>query len=228
VTIDGNNEIRSAGDDLTAARQELIEEGGYLARCGFHAALAGNLSARVGENRLLCTSSGADKSALKLSDLVLCDLSGTVIEGEGKPTSELSMHLMAYRERPNVGAVIHAHPPTATAFAAVSLPLDVLALPEMVVLIGPIALVPYATPGTEELARQLQKYLPTHDGFLLENHGALSVGKDLRQACQRMDLIEQNARVTLAVRQLGKPFQLDPQQLQALLEIRSKRAAMLE
>src|ERR1039458_297500 len=221
---------KSMGDknDLMAAKQELIEVGGYLANCGFHAALAGNLSVRVGQDRLLGTSSGADKSTLEFRDLVLCDLSGTVIEGEGNPTSELSMHLMVYRERPNVGAVIHAHPPTATAFAAVSLPLDVLALPEMVVLIGPIALVPYATPGTDELARQLQGYLPTHDGFLLENHGALSVGRDLRQACQRMELIEQNARVTLAVRQIGKPFQLDQQQLQSLLDIRMKRAALLK
>ena len=213
-------------DDSITAKQELIEVGAYLGRCGFHAALAGNISVRVGRDRLLCTRSGAEKNALQGSDFVLCDLSGAVIEGEGSPTSELSMHLMAYRERPEVGAVIHAHPPTATAFAAASMPLDTLLLPEMVVLIGPIALVPYATPGTEELADQLRKYLPTHEGFLLENHGALSVGRNLREACQRMDLIEQNARVTLAVRQLGRPFQLDPQQLQALLDIRSKRAAM--
>jgi len=214
--------------DLRDARQELIEVGGYLASCGFHAALAGNLSMRVGRDRILCTCTGANKRALEFRDLILCDLSGTVIEGEGSPTSELSMHLMVYRERSSVGAVIHAHPPTATAFAAVSVPLDALALPEMLVLIGPIALVPYATPGTDELARQLKRFLPTHDGFLLENHGALSVGRDLREACQRMELIEQNARVTLAARQLGKPFQLDQQQLQSLLDMRTKRVALLK
>jgi L-fuculose-phosphate aldolase len=212
---------------LKTVKAELIEVGNYLGRCGYHAALAGNISARVGKDRLICTTSGSDKCNLRVTDLVLCDLSGKVIEGDGRPTSELNMHLMTYRERSDAGAVIHAHPPTATAFAAASLPLDVLALPEMVVLIGPIALVPYATPGTQELAIQLKNYLSAHDGFLLENHGALSVGRNLREACQRMDLIEQNARVTLALRQLGTPFQLDRQQMTSLMDIRTKRRSML-
>jgi L-fuculose-phosphate aldolase len=207
---------------LRDAQQQLIEAGNYLAGCGFHAGLAGNLSVRVGEDRILCTGSGVRKIALATNDLILCDLSGKVIDGDGQPTSELRMHLMAYKTRRDVGAVIHAHPPTATAFAAASIPLDVISLPEMIVLIGPIALVPYATPGTDELARELQKYLPNHHGFLLENHGALSVGKDLLQASQRMDLIEQNARITLAVRQLGKAFQLSESQLEALTKIRVK------
>jgi L-fuculose-phosphate aldolase len=211
---------------LTQLKQELIEVGHYLDGCGFHSGLAGNLSVRAGEDQIVCTRSGADKGALKNSDLVVCNMAGEVIEGEASATSELSMHLMAYRERSDVRSAIHAHPPLATAFAAASLPLDSLALPEMIVLIGPIALVPYATPGTEELALCLKPYLSRHDGFLLENHGALSVGKDLSQACQRMDLIEQNARITLTVRQLGTPFKLNPQQMQDLLDIRSRRAAV--
>lgn len=210
------------GDEFGAAREALIEVSRYLAGCGFHAALAGNLSARLSEDCLICTRTGANKHRLQLSDLLLCDLSGRPVEGKGTPTSEIKMHLIAYRERADVRAVIHAHPPTATAFAAASVPLDVLALPEMIVHLGAIALVPYATPGTEELACQLQKYLPSHDGFLLENHGALSVGRNLQQACQRMELIEQNARVTLAVRRLGNPFRLDKHQLQALLDMRSR------
>jgi L-fuculose-phosphate aldolase len=212
------------GGTLTPIKQELIEVGHYLAGCGYHSGLAGNLSIRAADDRIVCTRSGANKGALKSSDLVVCNLAGKVIEGEASATSELSMHLMAYRERRDVRAVIHAHPPSATAFAAASMPLDSLSLPEMIVLIGPIALVPYATPGTEELALRLKPYLSTHDGFLLENHGALSVGKDLSQACQRMDLIEQNARITLTVRQLGTPFKLNPQQMQDLLDIRSRRA----
>jgi L-fuculose-phosphate aldolase len=212
---------------LREAQQELIETGKYLAGCGYHAGLAGNLSVRLDDDVLLCTRSGAMKGALDIKDLVLCDLSGEVIEGNGYPTSELRMHAMAYKVRRDVGAVIHAHPPTATAFAAASQPLDCISLPELVVLLGPIALVPYAPPGTDELAQELGKYLPTHHGFLLENHGALSVGKDLRQACQRMDLIEQNARVTLAVRQIGKPFQLAREQMEGLMELRTRLESKL-
>lgn len=213
--------------NLRDAQQELIETGKYLAGCGYHAGLAGNLSVRLGDNVVLCTRTGAMKGALEIKDLVLCDLSGEVIEGNGCPTSEIRMHAMAYKMRSDVGAVIHAHPPTATAFAAASQPLDCISLPELVVLLGPIALVPYATPGTDALAEELGKYLPTHHGFLLENHGALSVGRNLSQACQRMDLIEQNARVTLAVRQIGKPFQLTSEQMDGLTELRTRLQSKL-
>jgi L-fuculose-phosphate aldolase len=201
---------------------EIIEVGRYLASRQYHAALAGNISRRVSENLLLCTRHGADKGALTGDDLVLCDLNGVKVEGKGDPTSEMNMHRMSYRLRPDVNAVIHAHPPTATGFAAASVPLDQLMLPEMVVLLGSVALVPYATPGSEDLARQLAKFLPAHDGFLLENHGALTVGGDLRQAALRMELIEHNAQITLVVRQIGKPFKLSEEEMENLLAIRRR------
>ena len=208
--------------NLGAARTEIIEVGRYLASCRFHAALAGNISTRISDDLLLCTRHGADKGALTFDDLVICDLAGNKVEGQGAPTSEMNMHRIAYSTRRDVGAVIHAHPPTATGFAAASVSLDQLMLPEMVVLLGPIALVPYATPGSEELARQLAIFLPDHDGFLLENHGALTVGGGLRQAALRMELIEQNARITLVVRQIGNPFKLNATELESLLEIRKR------
>jgi L-fuculose-phosphate aldolase len=203
-------------------RAGIIEAGRYLAARHYHAALAGNLSARISEDLLLCTRHGADKGALTAEDLIVCDLDGRKIEGDGEPTSELNMHRAAYRTRPEVSAVIHAHPPTATGFAAASVPLDSLELPEMVVLLGKVATVPYATPGTEDLARQLARFLPEHDGFLLENHGALTVGHTPRQAALRMELIEQNARITLVVRQLGKPYKLAGEELRTLLDIRRR------
>jgi L-fuculose-phosphate aldolase len=95
-------------------------------------------------------------------------------------------------------------------------------LPEMLVLLGPVALVPYATPGTEELAQRLRDFLPEHDAFLLENHGALTVGKDLREAAWRMELLEHNARITLLARHIGKPFVLKPKDLKSLIDIRRK------
>lgn len=208
--------------NLDAVIAEVIEVGRYLASCQYHAALAGNISTRISDDLLLCTRHGADKGALTADDLVICDLAGNKVNGQGAPTSEMNMHRMAYSVRQDIGAVIHAHPPTATGFAAASVSLDQLMLPEMVVLLGPVALVPYATPGSEDLARQLAAFLPNHDGFLLENHGALTVGSGLRQAALRMDLIEHNARISLVVRQIGKPFKLSAGELENLLKIRSR------
>jgi L-fuculose-phosphate aldolase len=208
--------------ELVAAEDEIIQAGAYLAARHYHAALAGNISIRVSEDRLLCTCHGADKGSLKRDDIVLCDMEGSKIRGKGNPTSEFSMHRMAYRERSDIRAVIHAHPPTATAFAAASVPLDSLMLPEMVVYLGPVALVPYATPGTERLAQELKLCLPSHDCFLLENHGALTVGADLREAALRMELLEHNARITMMVRQIGRPFALSSEEMQSLMEIRDR------
>ncbi len=207
-----------------AAKGEVIAAGRYLGRRQYHVALAGNVSARVSEDLLVCTRHGADKETLIEDDLVLCDMSGRKLDGAGEATSELNMHREAYRLRPEVRMVIHSHPPAATAFAATSTLLDQLQLPEMIVLLGPVCLVPYATPGSEELARNLSILLRDHDAFLLENHGALTLGRSARQAALRMDLLEQNARVTLMARQLGRPLSLDPSSLDTLLTFRSQMA----
>lgn len=214
--------LQIADEEVIAVKKEIIETGSYLAARHYHAGLAGNISARISGNRLLCTRHGADKGALRPDDFMICDLDGGNVSGHGALTSEFSVHRMAYRERPDISAVIHAHPPTATAFAAASVPLDQLMLPEMIVLLGPVALVPYATPGTEELARQLQPHLDGSDSFLLENHGALTIGTSLRDAMLRMELLEHNAQMTLTVRQIGKPFVLSPQELAELMEIRKR------
>jgi L-fuculose-phosphate aldolase len=215
-----SSQIPSA--ELTAAEQEIIKIGSYLATRHFHAALAGNISLRISKEWVLCTRHGADKGALSSEDLVLCAIDGKKISGKGEPTSEFSMHRMAYSERPDIRAVIHAHPPHATAFAAASAALDSLMLPEMLVLLGPVALVPYATPGTEQQAKRLKLYLGDHDGFLLENHGALTVGSDLREAALRMELVEHNAQITMLVQQIGKPFVLASSEMEALMAIRRK------
>lgn len=208
--------------------RQLIKVGKYLADRHYHAGLAGNISVRVSREYLLCTRHGADKGRLTASDFVLCDLDGNKVEGPGRPTSEMNMHLACYQVRPDVKAVVHAHPPTATAFAAASTPLDHLMLPEMVVCVGHIALIPYATPGSSKLAEILSRYLPSHDAFLLENHGALTLGRTLFEAATRMELVEHNARITLVVRQLGKPFALRPRELKQLLEVRKRINSALQ
>jgi L-fuculose-phosphate aldolase len=213
---------RISAERLKAAEKEMIKVGDYLATRHYHAALAGNISFRISEDCILCTRHGADKGALGVNDIVYCDMDGTKVGGTGEPTSEFNMHRMAYRERPDIQAVIHAHPPYATAFAAASRPLDTLMLPEMVVLLGSVALVPYATPGSIQLAEQLKLYLGDHDGFLLENHGALTVGTDLHEAALRMELIEHNAIITMLVQQIGKPFVLPSVEMEALMAIRKR------
>lgn len=209
---------------IEAAKDEVIAAGKFLGSRQYHVALAGNISARVSEDQVICTRHGADKEALDRDDLVLCDLSGQKLAGQGEPTSELNMHRMAYAMRPEVGSVIHSHPPAATAFAAASVPLDQLQLPEMLVLLGPVGFVPYATPGSELLAHKLAQLLPDHDAFLLENHGALVLGLTAHQAALRMDLLEQNARISLMVWQLGKPFALAPSDRETLMGFRQAMA----
>jgi L-fuculose-phosphate aldolase len=211
-----------ADDSIDRAMVEIGEVAAVLAQCGFHNALAGNISVRVGHDRVICTKHAADKRNLRASDFVLCDMEGRKVSGAASPTSEILMHVAVYKGRPDVNSVIHAHPPTATAFAAASIPLTGLVLPELVVLLGPIALVPYVTPGTADLGKSLEPYLQHHQGFLLENHGALSVGKNLRQAGQRMELIEEYARVSVVVRQIGKPFALSSSQEEALSDLRQR------
>jgi L-fuculose-phosphate aldolase len=205
---------------IESAKDEVVAAGNYLGRRQYHVGLAGNISVRVAEDLLICTCHGADKEALRPDDLVLCDLSGRKLEGPGEPTSELNMHRVAYATRPEAGSVIHAHPPTATAFAATSIPLDQLQLPEMLVLLGPVGFVPYANPGSAMLAKQLAQLLPTHDAFVLQNHGALTLGLTVRQAALRMDLLEEYARIFLMTRQLGRPFDLVPADREALLAFR--------
>ncbi len=219
--VDLSPELEAAYE---AAKHEVIAAGRYLGRRQYHVALAGNVSARVSEELLVCTRHGADKEALSHRDLVLCDLAGRKLEGEGEATSELNMHREAYRLRPDVRAVIHSHPPAATAFAATGTPLDQLQLPEMLVLLGPVCLIPYATPGSERLAQNLSPLLKDHDAFLLENHGALTLGRSARQAALRMDLLEQNARVTLMTKQLGRPFALTSADIDTLLSFRAPMA----
>ena len=211
-------------EKIEYAKSQMIAAGRYLGRLQYHVGLAGNISARVAEDLLVCTCRWTDKEELGRDDFVLCDLNGHKVDGAGQPTSELNMHRVAYATRPDVQSVIHSHPPTATAFAAASVALDDLQLPEMVVLLGPVGFVPYTTPGSQTLADRLAQLLPAHDAFLLENHGALTLGRTVRQAALRMDLLEEYARISLATRQLGKPFVLSSANRQTLKSFREPMA----
>ncbi len=203
--------------DHAAVRAGLVACGRRLDALGFAPATDGNISARLGPHALLVTPAGREKGGLSPEELLVVDLEGTVVGGAGRPSTETPMHLLCYRRRGDVGGVVHAHPPVATAFAAAGVPLDAPVMPEIVLTVGAIPLVPYATPGTEELARALEPWVDGHDAFLLASHGVLTLGRDVREALHRMERVEHLAKVTLAARLLGGPRPLTDAQVVSLL-----------
>jgi L-fuculose-phosphate aldolase len=189
---------------------------------GFVAGYEGNLSARVTVKTILVTPARMCKGDVMADDLVAIHRGKRAADGPRRPTAELEMHLMVYDQRSDVGAVIHAHPPTATGFAVAGVPIPEKALPEVIVSLGAIPLVPYALPGTAELADSLKRYVKTADAFLLANHGALTVGRSIEEAYYRMEMVEQVAKSVLAARILGEPVELTAAQLAALYELIGK------
>jgi L-fuculose-phosphate aldolase len=187
----------------TRLRRDLVEVCRRLHERRLIGAGEGNVSCRLGPDRLLVTPSGASKGHLRPAELAIVDLQGRKIRGRGRPSTELLMHLAAYAARPDVGAVVHAHPLTAVAFtvAGVAPPNDLL--PEAVLVLGRIAVSPFATPGTDEVPRSLSPFWKGHDVILLERHGALALGRDLFQALDRMETLERVCEVAARARALG-------------------------
>lgn len=182
--------------------QSLIEAGRRLDDLGLVPARDGNLSARLGRDRLLITASGVRKRSLGPGDLIEVDLGGQV-RGPGRVSTELGMHLSVYRMREDVGAIVHAHPPVAVGFACAGMGLVECLVPEVVVHLGAVPLTPYATPGTPELEEAIRDIVHDHDAFLLANHGAVTMGADVDQALDRMETVEQFARIALVANVLG-------------------------
>jgi L-fuculose-phosphate aldolase len=204
------------------SRRHICKIGRQMYERGFVVACEGNLSIRLDSDRILVTPAGASKGCLTPADLVVTDLNGTVVRGTGQPSSELRMHLLYYRLRPDVQAVCHAHPPTATGFAAAGRALEEAVLPEVVVGLGKIPLAPYGTPGTWELCANLEPFVTKHDAILLENHGAVTCGQDLDTAYQRLETVEQFARVLFTAELLGGAQLLSRAEVKKLIAARSR------
>ncbi|HYX53068.1 MAG TPA: class II aldolase/adducin family protein, partial [Candidatus Limnocylindrales bacterium] len=152
----------------------------------------------------------------------IVNLNGKKIRGSCKPSSEINMHLTIYQMRPDVGAVVHAHPCTATAFASCGIALDEPLCSEIVITLGEVPLAPYATTGSMELSDSLAPFVPDHDAILMANHGVVTYGVDLRQAYLRMEAVEHYAKIVLAARQLGTTRTLNQSQLEQLFAARSR------
>jgi L-fuculose-phosphate aldolase len=159
---------------------------------------------------------------MRPEDLIVIDYSGKVVEGSKKPSSEMMMHVCIYQERPDVHGIVHAHPPKATGFAVAGIPLTQCVLPEVIVTLGGIPLAEYGTPGTDELYEPVRKYIQDYDAFLLENHGALTIGADVMNAYYKMETLEHFAHISLVAIQLGNLKALGKPDVQKLLALREK------
>jgi L-fuculose-phosphate aldolase len=194
-----------------------------LAAGGLVAGRDGNLSVRLGPGRILVTPSGLIKALVRAADMVEVDERGRKRRGRRNPTSELDLHLRILRHRSDVGAVVHAHPPTATGFAVAGEEIPPNVLPELIFLVGRVPLVPYGAPGTPELGDRVAPYLEGHDALLLANHGAVTMGRTLDQAWIRMESLEHAARIIAAARTVGRggPRPLDPASVERLEALRA-------
>jgi L-fuculose-phosphate aldolase len=203
-------------------KKEICEVGHKIYADGFVAANDGNISVKVSDNEYYCTPTGVSKGDLTPDMIIRIDGKGNKIEGRLNPSSEIKMHLRVYQERPDVNAVVHAHPPVATAFTVAGVPLDKYILPEAVLTIGYVPTCEYGTPSTMEIPDSLMPYIQNHDAFLLKNHGALTVGNTLKKAFFTMEEVEFNAKICKYAMELGKVEEIPCDQLEKLMELRKK------
>src|SRR5919197_4905246 len=188
----------------SALRADIVEVGRRMYARGYTASNDGNISVRLGEDRLLMTPKGVCKGFMTSDMMCITDLDGRKLQGDRDPSSEMLMHLEVYRQRADVQAVVHAHPPIATGFAVAGIPLNRAVLAEVLTTLGSIPIAAYATPSTKELPEAVRKYIKAHDGMLLANHGALTIGADLFSAYYKMETIEHFAKISLVARLLGR------------------------
>jgi L-fuculose-phosphate aldolase len=206
--------------NVESVRADIVEIGRRMYSRGYTASNDGNISVRIAPDRLLMTPKSVCKGFMTPDMMCVTDLNGQKISGDRDPSSEALMHLEVYRQRPDVNAVVHAHPPTATGFAVAGIPLDRAVLAEVLTTLGSIPLAEYATPSTAELPDAVRKYIKAHDGMLLANHGALTVGTDLYSAYYKMETIEHFAHISLVARLLGRENLISREEVMRLQDLR--------
>jgi L-fuculose-phosphate aldolase len=204
----------------SSLRADIVEVGRRMYARGYTASNDGNISVRLGDARLLMTPKSVCKGFMTPDMMCITDLDGRKLQGDRDPSSEMLMHLEVYRQRPDVRAVVHAHPPIATGFAVAGIPLNRAVLAEVLTTLGSIPIAEYATPSTKELPEAVRKYVKAHDGMLLANHGALTLGVDLFAAYYKMETIEHFAKISLVARLLGNENLIAREEVARLQELR--------
>ena len=209
-------------DQEQQLKETICEVGRLLFTRGMVASNDGNISCRTPDGNILVTPTGVSKGAMTPDMILKVDLEGNVIAGTWKKTSELPMHLRAYQERPDIKAVVHAHPPTATGFACAGEPLDDYVATEAIYMLGCVPIAPYATPSTSKIPDSIAPLLADYDAMMLEYHGVLTVGSDLMAAYYLMESVEQYAKITLTVRQLAPGRMIPREKIEEYLEMRKQ------
>ena len=206
----------------TEHRQEICDTGRLLHQKEYIAASDGNISVRLSGGRILATPTMMSKGMMRPGDLVIVDLEGRKLEGQRNVSSELAMHLLIYNRRPDVEAVVHAHPPTATGYAAAGLPLNKALISEVVMALGCVPLARYGTPGTPEMSEALKDLVPHYDAILMANHGVVTFGHNLQDAYFKMETVEHFARISLVTETLGRQSLLSAGDVDKLMEARRR------
>jgi L-fuculose-phosphate aldolase len=201
-------------------RADIVEAGRRLYARAYVASNDGNISARLDDHRLITTPKSVSKGFMTPDMMVIVDLEGKKVAGDRDPSTELPMHLEVYRNRPDVNAVVHAHPPLATGFAVAGTPLTRAVLAEVITTLGSIPIAAYGTPSTAELPEAVRKYIKAHDGMLLANHGAVTCGPDVMAAYYKMETIEHFAKISLVARLLGREHLISREEVERLQNLR--------
>ncbi len=212
----------SSAADEHRTRQDVVAVCRLMHEKNLIVATDGNVTARLGPDRVLATPSGMHKGLIKSEHLIVTDMQGRTLAGRGSPTSEMALHLAVYEARPDVRAVIHAHPPTATAFSIAGVPLDQCVIPEVVFTLGSIPTTEYATPTSAEGAAVVRRYIAKCDALILARHGTVTVGEDVLRAYYKLEKVEHSAQVTLTARQLGQVQVLPPEEVERLMGVREQ------
>jgi L-fuculose-phosphate aldolase len=199
-------------EQLTAICHRLYDK-------GLIAAGDGNVSCRLGEDRVLVTPTGFHKGFIQPQDLIVTDLQGHRKRGEHQPSSEFMMHALCYAERPDVGAVVHAHPPLAVALALAGVSMSEPVLSEACLVLGPVLTAPYSTPTTDEVPRTLRPYIRQANAVIMHRHGALTMGRDLTEAWHRMETLEHSAKILHAAHALGPVPPIAPAEAERLEQL---------
>ncbi len=203
-------------------KKQICDIGKRIYNRNMVAANDGNISVKLSDDEFLCTPTGVSKGFMTPEYICKVNAKGEVIQANPgfRPSSEIKMHMRVYQKRPDVGAVVHAHPVYATSFAIAGIPLTQPIMPEAVIALGCVPIAEYGTPSTNEIPDRLEKYLPYFDAVLLESHGALTWSVDLLSAYMKMESVEFYAQLLYQSRALGGPKEFDKATVQRLYEIR--------
>ena len=204
-------------------RDELLRVGRLCYERHLLVGMDGNLSVRLSDELLLCTMAGCHKGFLDDRHIVVVDLQGKLVRGEGRPTSEMAMHLAAYRRRPDIEAVVHAHPPMCIAFTVAGVSMARCVLPEVVLTLGSIPTLPYETTGTHALADLVGQALKSHDAVMMDRHGAVCAGTSLLEAFCKLETMEHTAKIMKWARDLGQVQELPSDEAVRLRSMGLKR-----